>query len=633
MSDMWFRLEKGDTRLPGMLVGNFNAVVSQSSWRTELYLQCLRLYSNLELMGIPGFSYQRFILPSNRLRLNVVQAVIDTQVALIATTRNKVKMMTTGGKFSRRRKSERLTRFLGGQFRHHNVYAMDIPSYQEAAILGMCGLGIEEEGDDLSIERVPATEVWVDEIEARHGDPRTLYRYTDMGRDEVAARYDLSIEDLMNVGQVLPKYQFRQQIENPIGVLQAWRLPSYPGADDGKCAVVLGDKLAPVHVDWKESKFPISFFEHGPRPLCWGGVGTAEVLTDIQIEMNWLLRKIQSCMNLATTHILVPDQAKMSDEQFTNGDMSLIRYAGPQAPKWETVQAISPEYYKQVEALWYRAFDLTGTSQAVSGGRKPSGVISGEAIRETNDLQSSRFQASQQGWERFHVDLGDRLIRGGNRLNKKLKGKGGYVVPIEDRGHLAPMKWDELEFDPDKDFYVLEGWPVSLLPDTPQGKIDKLIEMAQVGLADQKSALMMIGRGHPDVDALVNRAVAPKELCQRLIEDIIDKGTKGYKEPLPIYPLEMFIKEFGDAYMEAELDGVPQERLDLLMRWVKQAMATLKQAQPPAPPPGMVPPGPPGAVPTEAMPPGLPPGAGPMPEEMPQPLPPELQTALPGEGI
>jgi hypothetical protein len=595
-TDLWFRLPKKDPRLPGLLAENFRSVVAQSSWREDLYLRCLRLYSDVEMMGLPGFSYQRLILPANRLRLNVVKAVVDTSTALVSTTRTKVKMLTQGGKTRNRRKSERITKFLGGQFHHHGVYSSSAPVYQLGALLGHCGLQVTEDDEQLDLERVPPTELWVDEIEARYGDPRTLFRYTDMGMDAVGARYGLTESDLAGAGPILPKYQLRQQLDKPVGVLQAWRLPSHPGADDGRYAVLVGEHLVPVDDVWLDSKFPIPLFTFAPRPLCWGGQGLGEALTDIQLELNWLLRKVQSCLNLATTHILVSDTAKVRDEQFTNGDLSIIRFTGTLPPEWRVVQAISPEYYQQIERLYQRAFEITGTSQQIAMARKAAGIQSGSAIREANDLQSVRIQQTQQSWEQFHVDIGDRMVRGANRLNKKIK--GGYRVPVEDLGYLQPTNWSELEFDPDVDFYWMQPWPVSLLPDTPAAKIDTLIDMAKAGLVDQQSATMMLGRGHPDVEALVNRAMAAQAVCDRLIEQILDKGVSGYQMPLPIYPLELFIREFGRAYMEAQLDGVQEDRLDLLIRWIKQAQDLLLQTQ--APTPAAVPPG---------APPGMPPGA------------------------
>ena len=91
------------------------------------------------------------------------------------------------------------------------------------------------------------------------------------------------------------------------------------------------------------------------------------------------------------------------------------------------------------------------------------------------------------------------------------------------------------------------------------------------------------------------------------IEEMVENGN--FVSPEPYMNLEYGIVRFQQAYNLAILNQVPEERLELLRRWISQAEALIQMAQPPQPMPGAAPMG--GAPGSPALPPGMPPGMPP----------------------
>lgn len=86
----------------------------------------------------------------------------------------------------------------------------------------------------------------------------------------------------------------------------------------------------------------------------------------------------------------------------------------------------------------------------------------------------------------------------------------------------------------------------------------------------------------PDLDAANNLLTAAIDDIDMTIELMIDDMV--YNPPEPMQNLELGLKRFQSAYLRARVDGVPEERLELLRRWMldAQAMLTIGTEQAPA---------------------------------------------------
>ena len=87
----------------------------------------------------------------------------------------------------------------------------------------------------------------------------------------------------------------------------------------------------------------------------------------------------------------------------------------------------------------------------------------------------------------------------------------------------------------------------------------------------------------PDLEAVVSLETAAAEDISSIIEQMIDKGI--YQSPEPYQDLAYGIKKMQSAYLRAKMNKVPEERLELLRRWIDEASNSLGLLQEPAPQP------------------------------------------------
>ena len=150
----------------------------------------------------------------------------------------------------------------------------------------------------------------------------------------------------------------------------------------------------------------------------------------------------------------------------------------------------------------------------------------------------------------------------------------------------------------------MQIYPTALLSSTPAAKLQTVQEMAQAGILNPTEARALLD--YPDLEAVNQLATAFIDDVDLLIEQMIEKGQ--YNPPETFSNLEFAIQRVQSAYLRAKIDGVPEERLELLRRYMDDAIRVIQTqqmaqqaAQPegaPAPATGAAPA--PGAAPEQA---------------------------------
>ncbi len=144
--------------------------------------------------------------------------------------------------------------------------------------------------------------------------------------------------------------------------------------------------------------------------------------------------------------------------------------------------------------------------------------------------------------------------------------------------------------------------PASLLPTTPAARLLTVIEMSQACLFDKTETRSLLD--FPDIEQYNKLATAPLDEAEMLVEEILEKGK--YYPPEPFSNLQLHLQFFQRAYIEAKINGAPEDRLDLMRRYMQECFKLL---QPPAPPVAAMPEAPVagGPLPTELTPTATPP--------------------------
>lgn len=566
------------------------------------------LYGNIPLAGLGlGTVSQRSMSPS-RLSLNVVRNMVGAVTSKIAA-KNKPKptFLTVEGDYDKRTKAERLERFVDGVFYESKVYGQLTSFFRHACVFGTGVLKVYESEGRACVEPVLKTEMVVDDLEGQYGDPPNLGQTKYIDRRVVKSTYAEDDVELQALIDRIPRETEDisaaiQTQADQVMVYEVWH-KGEPGKKGRHIICVDGATF--LDEEW-EGDFPFAFF-HWSRPLVgFWGVGLAEELRGIQEEINKLLIDIQRAHHLIKGHYLVEQASKVTTQSLNNDLASIVKYKGA-APQYMAPVAIAPDVYAHLERLYSKAYEIAGISQLNASGMKPAGLNSGAAQRAFQDIQTERFLEVGQDYEEAVIETARQVIRCAKRVG------GSYKVRSVDKRGITLITWSEIDLDDEE--YVIRVYPTSLLPSTPAGKLAWAQDMINGGVMPPEDVLDVVD--FPDVEQYARRKNAARKLVERNVDHMLRTGEFVSPEPFDNHALAL--KLVNEAYHCARLDGVSEDRLELLRRYMADTQDFMT---PPAPPPdAMAPPmdpmaGPPmpGGPMPPPMPPGMPPGPMPPPD-------------------
>ncbi len=560
-------------------------------------LMNLSLYSTRPMQGFGYGTARRNPLLAGRLTLNVIRNVVGSITSKIAS-KNKPKptFSTEDGNYEQKVQSENLEAFVGGVFYESGVYRQLPNCFRDACVAGTAALKIYPGDGEVTVERVRKLELVVDDFEGRDGEPRNMYQRKYYDRLVAKARAEKwaggdkerleAIETAFarKAGPVNTDGTDYEDIEyayettaDQILVTEGWHIGETAKTPGRHVVVVEGCTL--LDEEW-EGGFPFAWLRWSEDPESFFGVGLAEELRGIQGAINKLLQQIERGHHLITGHWAV-QQGSVITSQINNDLGALVKYTG-QAPTYYSPQIIAPEVYAHLWQLYAKAFEICGISQLSATGMKPAGLDSGEAQRVYNDIQTERFLEIGEAYEEFVVEASRLVIACAKKIG------GGYKVRSRNKNSIRFIKWSEVNLD--EDSYVIRVYPTSLLPTTPAGKIQWAEDRIKSGLIPVDEALDIID--HPDTSAYTRRAGAPRRIIERNISHMLKQGEAVAPEPMDNHDLAM--KLVNEAYAEARLDGVPEDRLQLLRDYLAVSESYKPKPEPPVPmPPGGPPPLPP----------------------------------------
>lgn len=554
---------------------------TQQSYHQTANLRNMRLYGNMEAMAARGYSFVRAEPSSavqHRVTLNIVQNMVDTVVSKITKNKPKPTFLTEGGDWSLQRKAQRLTQFVEGQFQATDFYAKSAVRFLDACIFGTGATKIYKQNGEICAERVFIDELTVDDAEAVYGEPRQLHQKKKIHRDVLRTMFPEHETAIDMLGLHSDPNTYRSSFDASTGmvdVVESWKLPSGPDAKDGRHTICI-ETADLLDEPWDKPYFPFVFDRWALRPIGFWGQGLSEQLTGLQLEINKILRTIQISMHLVSVpKLLVEASSKVVTAHLNNKIGGIIKYAG-QPPQYAQLGAIPPELFNHLDRLYERAYEIAGISQLSANSQKPSGLDSGRALREYNDLESERFMSVSQRYEATFIQAARIMIDLAKELDEERAEDGGYKVKVKGKKFLDTIKWREVSMD--EDMYLMQVFPTSALASNPSGRLQDVQELLQAGFISKEDGIKLID--FPDLQQFYNFNNAGVEDIERAIELIIDDSD--YQTPEPYQNLGLGIQKFQQAYLFYRANGVPEEKLELLRRWIEDAGALLRKAQSPA---------------------------------------------------
>lgn len=576
----WFK----DKEEPHLKVFPYVKMLSNTqSYIQDDNVRNMRLYGNQEYNGLSLYNYNRVesgYSVQNRVTLNIVKSMIDTAVSKITKNKPKPYFLTDNGDFTLQRKAEKLTKFAEGQFYSTKMYDIMPRIFSDACIFGTGALKIYregEKGEKICAERVFIDELKVDNSEAIYGKPRQMHQTKWIHKDVLKASFPKSKGSIDTaVDESNPHTDITTRNGDMLLVIESWKLPSSEKAKDGLHTICINNETL-LSEAWTKCYFPFVFVKWSERPLGFWGSGIAEELTGIQVEINKILRTIQTAMHLVSVpKLLIEASSKILSTHLNNKIGGIIKYAGTK-PEFGAMGSVPAELFTQLDRLYQRAFEIVGISQLSAQSSKPAGLNSGKAMRTYNEIETERFLACAKRYEQSFLDATEIMIDYAKDIAEETN---NYQVKVPGSDFLKTIKWSDVSMDNDQ--YMMQIFPTSALSSTPAARLSEVQELMQAGLVSKEDGMKLLD--FPDLKSYYNMTNSGVEDIERQIELMVDTGE--YESPEPFQNLKYGITKMQQAYLMYKSQKAPEATLELFRQWMSDANELLVMAQqPPAAPP------------------------------------------------
>lgn len=546
-----------------------------------------RLYSNSNVNGFLGGSFRSsYGQPTNsspgsgRISFNLCASITDTLVAKMAKNKVVPTFITSGGIWGMQRKAEMLSKFVEGCFYANDIHSVGMNIFRDACVWGTGIMHIYKSNDDIAVERVFPHEIIIDEVEALAGTPQQLHRVKIVDRNILANMFRDDKEALEKISGASPSTALDLGVIGAtagdlLTVTESWKLPSNKDADDGLHVICLGNDVL-FKESYNKMYFPFAFYYYNKKLIGFWGQGAVERVQNLQSEINKLMILIQKAMWMGGGYkILLENGSKVVKQHLDNEMGTIITYSGT-PPQYVTPPFIQSEIYPYIDALIAKGYQQEGVSQLAASSLKPQGVDSGAALRTFDQIAEDRNLFIAQELENFYLDVAKQMIE----LAKDIyENTGSFETTYPGTMSFEKIDWGDIKLKDDE--YVMKAFPTSDLPNDPAGKLQTVQEYMQAGLISPRAGRRLLTM--PDVEMSDKLANAPEDLLHKILEDMMDSGK--YRAPEPYYDLTLAKQLALSYYNYGDLNNCPENKLELVRRFMNQIDDLIGLNNPPTPMP------------------------------------------------
>lgn len=576
------------------MMARIRKIRSSSNGRRELLFRWAEMYGQDIRTGRAPI-----LRNTTRLNFNYSKNYLDTWVSQICKSRVIPMVMTTGGTYEAREKAAGLNLFWEAMFDRLDVYDQDPVITRDAGLFGLAVMYVAEELGQPICERVLLTEIDIDDYEWRAGKGRTFYRTRAVDRCVAAEMYPDAEKEIFaapaasiderNVGNA------NDCEHDLIDIRYGWHLPSGPDADDGKfCVAIEGATLE--FEDYEYEDLPFAWFPRTRPVVGLFGDSLIQEMSSGQEELDQMSARIQEAIKLLGVPRILVKEGDINTNHLNDQVGGIIHVKDPMSIKEWNAEPISPQVTQYYEMIIAKMAAVSTVSPMAARGEKPAGITAASALQLMDDQESERKIVPQRNRERFYVQLA-KLIK---RVCENIP---GFQVNAKDGNQAVTVKLDEVKLDDDDLIYTVT--PTSFIAKTPAARMQQAHDLMNLGRLEPENVFKFLDI--PDMASETALLTARKDFICKTLESIIRTGE--YVGPDPFMDLNMAKKLVGDYLAKSGIDGVDEDRLELLRNFGKTVYRMLNLPVP-------------GEMPAPAAPPGMPPGGPPAPG-MPQggPLP------------
>jgi hypothetical protein len=520
-------------------------------------------------------------LPIGRPTANVCYSCTDTLVSMISQNRPLPTFLTDGGNYKERKVAEEANQFLQGEFFRTDAYELATKALTDSCVLGDGFVKVYPDfsTDKVVLERVIETELLTDFNDAYYGNPRQLIHQKLVDRSVMRAYFPKKQKeiDASQQGNVDATPRSTETVSDQFIVAEAWHLPSNPDAKDGRHVIACAGGILLDEV-WERDEFPFVKIGYNPNMVGWYSQGLLEILMPTQMEIyRNLIVASQAIELMGVPRIYMDRMSKIVETSFNNRIGTIIKGTGP-PPQFINATSNDPEIYQWIQWLIENAYQMSGISSMAAQAKKSSGLNSGEAIREANDLQSARFASLERRYQNFFVHLGYHILTNASEIVKK-NGEYSTVYPGKDGTREVDFK----SIGKLNDNYVIQCFEQNSLPKDPAGRQAKLSEMLAAGEINSQEFRRL--SNFPDLQQSDRLASALENRILHALDHIVDHGEKDFVDIAPdafmLDPTDMATTLCVNYINLYSTCGLEEEKMQVLRDWFTQVQVLKQKAAPP----------------------------------------------------
>jgi hypothetical protein len=541
-----------------------------------------RMYSNTPLYGFAGTNFSNMSttqqIPADRPTMSVVNSCIDTLVSRLTQSRPRPVFLTDNGDYKKRNMAKQMNTFINGELYQTDAHELGKLILRDACIFGTgCIKILEDQDKKVVLERRLKSELLVDPNDSYYGKPRQLFEKKLIDRHVLVDMFPEYRSRIMKAQSAYPTTggESTKTISDLVMVAEGWHLRSGPEATDGMHALACSEGLL-MEDKWERDYFPYTFLHYSAPLVGFWGDALTSLLFGCQVEINKLLMTISQAIALVgVPRVFVEDGSKVIKSHLNNTVGTIVTYRGTK-PIYEVAPCMPQEVYAQLQRLIDFAYQVSGISQLSAAAQKPSGLNSGTALREYDDLQTDRFASLSRTYDLMYVDLAEKIIDKACEIAER---DGKYQTVYPDRDGTREINLPDVKRLEDP--FVIQCYDASSLPRDPAGRLQKVTEMMQAGIITPPEGRRLLD--FPDIQQDDKLANAAEERILKILDEIVESGK--FTPPDPFMALSIAttkVVQYYNLYMAAKLE---ESKAELLRNFFSQLGQLQQAAMPPAPPP------------------------------------------------
>lgn len=515
-------------------------------------------------------------LPGGKyLSAGVTSSVIDTLVSKIAKSVPSVTYVTSNGDWFEQQQAKDLEKYVQGVFLNSKIHGKLRDQFGDACKVGTGFMLMEHYAGQLRFTNYPAYQVMCDWIDAQEGHPTDIHFIDVVNRFKLMQQYPEHKEKLLKTSSNLFFYsETNMGSPDSVMVVKSYNMFARRNTvcvenctlyDDEELlnnpAMVddLGRPMAPyVALQYKDTSYGLF------------SIGLAEEIRSLHEVVDRTLRIIQRSSYLgAVPKVFVPRAANVIESEMNNEIGGIIQFDGIQPPIPMPLMKIPTDLNELVNYYYELAFKKCGLSQLSATSQKPQGLDSGKALRTYYDIETDRFQSIAKAYEQNVVNLNYLIIKFSKYLSDI-----GYSPKAKFYGRSIQKEIDFKKVNLDLEYFDIQAYPTSIIPQTPAGRYETVRDMLQMGLLDQQRALKLLDI--PDIENDISLQNSPLDYIRFQIYEIMN-GRMMY--PDQRQDIQMVIREAQNHYMYYKQRDMNFENLELLSSFIEEAKALATQTE------------------------------------------------------